>query len=751
MKSLKYATLLIMTISMLLSGIAFNHDGGEDEHTRTIRICLSDLVKNLTIDPIPIGGGSGERCHDCPSSPTDIDWDISLSDPVFESLTLVPVNLRRPVESLSLSGLELVSTKDGLAGGLRLTKQRATISGLEFNGLGQSGAFRLVARFRKGVPAGRYSLDIAQRLSAASRMIRKDRLFFLLTDCPSGLGECEKNPITSELLQHVYARHSPIYPRAGDVVTYTASARGKVSEGIGVSEIEIEVEQMEISADLDQTIPVDITTVDTYGTFRAFPDNPMDAEVTLELGPFPENTWVKYEARATLEDGTVLSDVNIRHAANWTDKKLVNFYKGALPIYKRGYAEDKFDFLFVPDVDYGEDEDAYIGDLENMIYSEMFSDPPYRWKRFRRYMNIYMNLLEPRYMGDVETFSSDEKLVDKPDNFDGLNGADEKGNSSDLTFIDVAVVMHQTAFQDWAFLGLMEGKFCTADEGPVINMEALHALMKLRDEYEGDRSQPDIAHPNVFDSKDDCEKHVAEHPGFSPGHCEQGPGDSSFWHWCDSYQESIGVSVHVMDTNGSGPFMVEERCQMAWAVDNLLGDPAGSAYGKMWVYGCDGFPCVSTEPSGLVLAEIKKRQMAEEEAAEDSDAKESESELENNSRRGKTLILSVLLTDDGAVLRNGSVVAGPAPNLGTATVYKGKEKEAPFRIELLKGSRVVQEFAASDPRLITTEGGEKVAAPLSKVEWDIRLPLGNIRRVDRIRIVDKQQRRLLDRRLRIVN
>jgi hypothetical protein len=143
--------------------------------------------------------------------------------------------------------------------------------------------------------------------------------------------------------------------------------------------------------------------------------------------------------------------------------------------------------------------------------------------------------------------------------------------------------------------------------------------------------------------------------------------------------------------------------------------------------------------------------MAEEEAPADKDAKESESEQENNSRRGKTLILSVLLTDDGAVLRNGSVVAGPAPNLGTATVYKGKEKEAPFRIELLKGSRVVQEFAASDPRLITTEGGEKVAAPLSKVEWDIRLPLGNIRRVDRIRIVDKQQRRLLDRRLRIVN
>lgn len=559
---------------------------------------------------------------------------------------------------------------------------------------------------------------------------------------------CETNPVTERLLQHVYATHSPLYPKAGQQVTYTAIARGKEATGAGVASISIEVIQYELGE--GNNVPLPLTLINTFARGEGFPDSPMEARMTLNAGPYPADTYVRYKATATLSDGTVLSDSGIRHAANLSEETIAVF-NGAVPVYRRGYHRDKFDFLFVPDTDYGEDEAAYLNDVEELVYEGMFTDPPYRYKRFRRYMNIYVNLLRPSYTGNVEDLAADPSLVHKPDNFDG-----DANPVPDLTWVDVAVIAHQTSFTDWGRHGFLEGKICTADSPNVINMESLHALMGLYDEY-GLKSPfvPEVEgeHPNLFETEQECEDHVAEHPGFAPGHCERvsedtddnDPGSNFNWHWCSSYHAGIGISPHVMDSNGSGPFGVEERCRIAWAVDAILGDPAGSAYSPVWVRGCPGFPCAVPTAA---RASLSTRIPEEDLLPEDCRGILCERRLWAEEVIAKSLVMSVRLKNSQSFLLRAAIHRGPPPNLGTAAVFKGREKEAPFRVQLLKGTLVAREYGLSDPRWIGAERGKSGPGLLTEVVWDIRLPWEGLD-VDRLRILDRTQRVWLDTSLRL--
>ncbi len=569
---------------------------------------------------------------------------------------------------------------------------------------------------------------------------------------------CETDPISERLLQHVYGSHSPIYPRAGEEVTYTASARGKEATGVGISSLSIEVLQYKLGE--GNSVPLPLNLVNTFTGEELFPDQPMEAQMTLDTGPFPEDTYVRYKATAVLADGTALSDSGIRHAANLRERT-IEVFNGAVPVYRRGYHRDKFDFLFIPDADYEGDEDAYLYDVEASVYAGMFTDPPYRYKRFRRYMNIYVNMLRPAYTGDADGLSADVRLIDKPDNFDG-----EADPAPDLTWVDVAVVRHQAPFQDWGSRGFMEGKFCTADSSTVINMESLHALMDLYDEY-GLKTPftPEMGgeHPNLFETEQECEDHVAEHPGFAVGHCEQvsedtdnnDPGADFNWHWCSEYNAGIGIFTHVMDSNGSGPFGVEERCRVAWAVDAILGDPAGSAYSPLWVRGCPGFSCAppaaaASSVSGAPAWPVPTMRIPEEDTLpEDCRSVFCEWQLWVEEAMAKSLVVSLRLKNGQGLLQAAAIHQGPPPNLGTAAIFKGREKEAPFRAQLLKGTQLVKEYGLSDPRRIGAERGKAAPGLLTETTWDIRLPW-QVADVDRLRILDRSGRVWLDTSLRLV-
>ncbi|HEY7546826.1 MAG TPA: hypothetical protein VID27_18185, partial [Blastocatellia bacterium] len=650
-----------------------------------------------------------------------------------------------PIENLKLSGFEVIKEKGKFEGGLRLSGREGVISGLRLEQFGKGGSLKPVAKIKKGTKEGIYRVEIIQELrenlpkqadgsspkqaSASSTIIRRHLLQFNVIPCPQpNTPPCEANPTTQRLLQHVYGKHSPIYPREGEPTTYTASARGKVADGIGITNLSIDVEQYSLNfINLGGTRVLIPFLAGTFNNSQAFPNAPLDAEITLDAGPYPRNTLVVYTATATFADGSSLRDAQIYHAANLNDEA-INFYRGAVPVYVRGSHADKMDFLFIPDIDYGNDETAYITDLEDQLFNRMFTDPPYRWKRFRRYMNVYMNMLQDPYKGDAEGLSAPNFLPDKPDNYDGAG-------QDDLPWVDVAVTLHQNPFQDWAFLGLMSGNFCTAEASTdVINMEALHALMFLKDEYPGNFSQPPIEHPNVFNSKADCEAHLATHPGFYATRCEQGPGQSNYWHWCHSYMTSIGETIHVMDIAGQGPFAVEERCQLAWAVDNLLGSPQGSAYGPLWVYGCPGFPC-EAKPS----AQTDPAQLAEEDV---TGLPYPERELMLQEVQPESLSLFIRLQGKRASLLEARVQRGPAQNLGGAVFYKGREQGAPFRLQLLKGSTVIKEIGLNDPRLVGEQGDEH--GVLKNVDWSIRLPFKELSKANRLKLIDHDQRVVLD-------
>ncbi len=545
---------------------------------------------------------------------------------------------------------------------------------------------------------------------------------------------CEKNGVSNRLLQHVYVIHSPIYPRANEAVTYAATARGKEATGTGIARMSIEVRQYHLGA--GAALPLPINLVNAYASSQDFPAHPMEAALNLNVKPYPEDTWVRYSARAELADGTILSDDSIRHVANLREAT-IGVFKGAIPVYRRGLHADKIDFLFIPEIDYGNNETQYLRDLEDQV-NRMFTDPPYRFKRFRRYLNIYANVLRPAFQGEVAPFDAPPpRLLDKPDNFDNA-GAD------DVTWPDVALIMHsQVDFTDWGHRGLLEGRFATVQPNTdVINMEAVHALVELYDEY-GLKSPfaPEVEgeHPNLFDSELACQLHVATHPGFSDSHCQQiaedsdnnDPGSNFNWAWCHDYQ-----GLHNMDSNGTGPFGVEERCRFSWVVSEVLGDPAGSAYGPIWVRGCPGFPC---DPLNQTATSA---QLPEEETVF-RDGYLTEKQLLENEVLGKTLGLAVQLSGTKASLLRAAIRPGPPPNGSLMDRLHSSGPKPLFRVQLLRSGSLLKEHGVSDPRRIGAERGKAEPGSLSDVQWDIRLPWAGLP-PDRVRILDRTGRVWLD-------
>ncbi|MEW6212144.1 MAG: hypothetical protein AB1631_27555, partial [Acidobacteriota bacterium] len=422
MKSLKLVALLLVALSLVTPLAVFNQSIPSNARIINIRVCLEEFERFIEIiERIPVGCEVIDCCEGCPGPPWDIDWKVNVIDPVFDDVLFLPVNLQTPIEDLKLSGFDVIGEKGPFEGGLRLRGREGVISGLRLEQFGKGGSLKPVAKMKKGLKEGTYRMEIVQQLKGTSTIISRYLLHFNARLCPPSSPNtppCEANPTSQRLLQHVYGKHSPIYPRDGETTTYTASARGKVADGIGITNLSVEVEQYNLNfITIFGTRVMIPTLAGTFINSQAFPNTPLDAEITLDAGPYPRNTLVVYKATATLADGTNLSDAQIYHTANLNDEG-IDFYRGAAPVYVRGSHSDKFDFLFIPDIDYGNDEASYIADLEDQLFNRMFTDPPYRWKRFRRYMNVYMNMLRDPYKGDAEGLSSPNFLPDKPDNYD---------------------------------------------------------------------------------------------------------------------------------------------------------------------------------------------------------------------------------------------------------------------------------------------------------------------------------------------
>jgi hypothetical protein len=216
--------------------------------------------------------------------------------------------------------------------------------------------------------------------------------------------------------------------------------------------------------------------------------------------------------------------------------------------------------------------------------------------------------------------------------------------------------------------------------------------------------------------------------------CPTIAGRDCNWQWCSHYrwiQSHFQSIKHALKENGIGPFMVEERCQAAWAIDTILGGPT------LWELGCPGYPCDMT----LQAAAAGFGQIPEEDVTPAVSLAfncEDFAEL----LRGRTLIAQIqVYTDTGTgavqtILSDAKVIRGPSPNLGEPFLFAGIENQAPVRVQLLAGAGIVREFGFLDPRLI---GSEEPGEPGLRPEalWTLYLPWSHppTPPVDRIRVI----------------
>lgn len=365
-----------------------------------------------------------------------------------------------------------------------------------------------------------------------------------------GLGELR---LTEMFSNKIFATHSPLYPREGEVVTFTADAAADAALTIQQIRFWVNVYPLRRLRIFGSTIvfPSGPPTIYTYSC--DYP-TPYPATATCAYSPLttglPANSYVMYTARVLFSDGSHVRDRKIRFTAN-LNNSFKSAYKNAFPVYQRGAKSEKFNILFVPDTDYS-DEAAYITDIQSMLYGGLLTEDHMRM--YRRYLNVYMN-----------DFSRSVS-IDNPAAVAGCGDADftsqDPSNWDQLSDIDVRVYAHATDFQDCAEIGLAGGRRCTSD-GSVIRMEMLHALYGLDDEYVTSETSSDASgpHQNVFDTQVACEDHAtAEHSAdYTTGSCVLLGTGSSLYHW--------DAAGDCMTDSGAGPMTVEERSQITALID----------------------------------------------------------------------------------------------------------------------------------------------------------------------------------------
>jgi hypothetical protein len=223
-------------------------------------------------------------------------------------------------------------------------------------------------------------------------------------------------------------------------------------------------------------------------------------------GGYPDNSLIRYRARATYSDGTSADDGEIYFAAgkfNWPDDPI--------PIYIRGAPEVKIDLVFIPDKDYGTGSPGFMDDVSALVRESLFSEKPFAAKirDGREMWNLYITYQQ----GDAEaTFCNRWP----PPNWAVMSAT-----------VDSGFIVHKTDFTDCSGLG--PGSTFSAERiSPTIAKsyvvpihEMGHSVFSLADEYRGGglfaSSMPEH---NLFIDRASCENNAANH-GWPLGNCKR--------------------------------------------------------------------------------------------------------------------------------------------------------------------------------------------------------------------------------------
>lgn len=278
------------------------------------------------------------------------------------------------------------------------------------------------------------------------------------------LSSCEYNPVTLAL-------HDPIFPTAGQTVTYSLE---RVTDGtINSAELYEFVATVASDGSLSAVTPESLLQ-----TWNA----PTGNLSYTKNGGYPANSFVTYRwvIKVATSDGVKTKEFRVSYAT-----RPFPVANQPAPVYVQGDRDDVFDVVFIPDTDIT-DLTSFRNNCRGMIRESFFDETHLR--TWRRQFNYYINQ-QTGHATDYDRIATD-----------GTHQL--PSNNAQLAFAEGRCLMHQNNLRDYASGGLFSTEM--QNRGTILH-ESGHALFGLADEYNGGVHWQAEKFPNTWNSQSGCE------------------------------------------------------------------------------------------------------------------------------------------------------------------------------------------------------------------------------------------------------
>lgn len=289
----------------------------------------------------------------------------------------------------------------------------------------------------------------------------------------------------------VFILHSPAQPTNAQTVTYTATAQ----DADGVSSIEIWENRNALTTcngGMQCATPVSTSLLRTCN-FAPTQANANCAFTTAS--GYPDGSFIGYRTVARDKGGNKAEEGWIYFAAGafpWPNNPI--------PVYGKGAPAEKVDLVFIPDPDYGGNNNQFIQDVTSLLANGYLSTSIFAIdvRTWRGLWNFYVTY----QTGDAQGFGS------------GCNAA--PANWTNLrTIVNSGGILHTVALRDCSGIG--DGSLFSVRTGatftnPTSLHETGHSVFSMADEYCCDGGYWNIGpEANLFNSLANCQSNATSH------------------------------------------------------------------------------------------------------------------------------------------------------------------------------------------------------------------------------------------------
>jgi len=303
---------------------------------------------------------------------------------------------------------------------------------------------------------------------------------------------------------NVFILHSPIQPSNTQPVTY--AARAVDSDGVASMEIWEDRNTLSLCSNGMQCA----TRVST-SLLRTCNFNPPQTSATCTFttaSGYPDGSFIGYRLVARDALGNSSSEGWIYYAAGafpWPNNPI--------PIYGTGAPAEKIDVVFIPDTDYGGNNNQFMLDVTSLVTNGYLSTQPFgqEIRLWRGFWNLYITY----QTGDAKGYQN------------GCNQA--PANWANLsTIVNSGGIVHTANLRDCGGIGNGSLFSIMAGANNTLVHETGHSVFSLADEYCCDGGYWQIGpEANVFSSQANCQANATSH-GWPTSDCVQ-IGTTGWW------------------------------------------------------------------------------------------------------------------------------------------------------------------------------------------------------------------------------